>query len=169
MWRVSLAVVLISLLVILLVRRRILIVTVDGDSMWPSFAPGDRVLVRRTMPARLRPGQVVVVELPDEDGRWPAMARGTVTSRQWAIKRVAALPGDPRPDDCPPATAGQPEPVVPPGSLVLFGDNAAWSHDSRHIGYFPADRMLGVVVRRLSPSIPADPLWRERTAHLRRE
>ena len=42
--------------------------------------------------------------------------------------------------------------VVPPDLLVLFGDNAAASYDSRQVGYFPADRLLGVAVRRLGVS-----------------
>ncbi len=35
------------------------------------------------------------------------------------------------------------------GRFVVLGDNATWSHDSRHIGYVPADRLLGIVVRRI--------------------
>jgi signal peptidase I len=31
--------------------------------------------------------------------------------------------------------------------LVLLGDNPDWSYDSRQFGYFPAERLLGVVVR----------------------
>jgi signal peptidase I len=44
------------------------------------------------------------------------------------------------------AAAGTP---VPAGQLVLLGDNRAASTDSRHWGYAPVDRVLGVVVRRL--------------------
>jgi hypothetical protein len=33
---------------------------------------------------------------------------------------------------------------------VLLGDNPDWSNDSRQMGYFPAERLLGVVVRRIS-------------------
>ena len=75
---------------------------------------------------------------------------GPIDRRQWVIKRVAAVPGDPRPDACPPATVESPEGQVPPGKLVLLGDNPAWSHDSRQMGYFPAERLLGVVVRRIA-------------------
>jgi signal peptidase I len=42
--------------------------------------------------------------------------------------------------------------MVPPGQLVVLGDNAAWSQDSRQIGYIPGDRLLGIVMRRLAGS-----------------
>ncbi|MEV6653453.1 S26 family signal peptidase [Streptomyces sp. NPDC051219] len=40
---------------------------------------------------------------------------------------------------------------MPRGSLVLLGDHHAVSFDSRRVGYFPADRVLGTVLRRLPP------------------
>ncbi|WP_255950028.1 S26 family signal peptidase [Streptomyces odontomachi] len=39
---------------------------------------------------------------------------------------------------------------VPPGRLVLLGDNPGVSFDSRHLGCLPCERVLGTVVRRLS-------------------
>jgi signal peptidase I len=33
---------------------------------------------------------------------------------------------------------------------VLLGDNPVRSNDSRQMGYFPAERVLGVVVRRMT-------------------
>jgi signal peptidase I len=131
-------------------RRRAAVITVTGDSMWPTFVPEDRVLVRRTGLARLQVGQVVVAAQPGESGKWPLVQHGPVGRHQWVIKRIAAVPGDPRPEYCPAAAPDQPERLVPRDKLVLLGDNAAWSHDSRQIGYFPADRLLGVVVRRLT-------------------
>jgi signal peptidase I len=38
---------------------------------------------------------------------------------------------------------------VPPERLVAFGDNLEHSLDSKQIGYFPADRLVGVMLRRL--------------------
>jgi signal peptidase I len=139
-----------SALLVVRLRRRAAVVTVDGDSMWPAFVEGDRVLVRRTGADQLRPGQVAVVEQPGQDGDWSSPLSGPIGRRQWVIKRVAAVPGDPRPDACPPATVESPEGQVPAGKLVLLGDNPAWSHDSRQMGYFPAERLLGVVVRRIA-------------------
>lgn len=136
-----------TLLTALALRRAFALITVTGDSMMPALAPGDRVLVRRANIGRLRPGQVVVVEVPGVDGYRGPPPRGQVSGREWMIKRVAAVPGDTRPADSLPTTAGPPGPLVPPGRFVVLGDNAAWSHDSRQIGYIPGERLLGVVVR----------------------
>lgn len=133
-----------TLFAVLALRSEYTLVTVTGDSMWPTLAPGDRVLVRRACLGRIRRGQVIVFEAPGADGyRADAPPGRTRAARKWMIKRVAAVPGDPRPDDILPATAGK---QVPPGKFVVLGDNPAWSHDSRHIGYVPGDRLLGVVI-----------------------
>jgi signal peptidase I len=141
-------------LTVMQLRRRAAVVTVDGESMWPTFNPGDRVLVRRTGADRLRRGQVVVVEQPGDDGQWSLPQRGPIGRRRWVIKRVAAVPGDPRPEACLPATPEPAEAQVPAGKLVLLGDNPDWSNDSRQMGYFPAGRLLGVVVRRIARGDP---------------
>ncbi|MFJ3495526.1 S26 family signal peptidase [Streptomyces sp. NPDC086091] len=129
-------------------RRRLVSVTVVGHSMLPAYRPGDRVLILRgTVPER---GGVVVVEQPSTERRaWdlpPAglgSARRPVTEREWLVKRVAATPGDTWSTE-----AGLTE-RVPPGHLLLLGDNAAVSFDSRQMGPFPVDRVLGAVWRRL--------------------
>lgn len=117
--------------VALWVRRRLVLVTVNGSSMEPTLLPGDRVLVRRRPLSRVRRGDVVVIEPP-----------GTSVGG-WHIKRVLALPGDPVP-------AGIPTPVgvrrVPPDALVVLGDGAI-SSDSRQQGFFAATDLLGVMVR----------------------
>jgi len=136
----------------LVLRRRYTAVTVTGDSMMPTLAPGDRVLVRQARVDQLRRGQVVVVEMPGMDADRATPPQGLSRRRNWAIKRVAAVPGDPRPEDCLPETADPAGWLVPPGKLVVVGDNATWSQDSRQLGYFPGDQLLGVVVRRLAGS-----------------
>lgn len=138
----SAAVVVLGLLAALRWHRRLVVVTVRGPSMEPTYRDGDRVLVRRGPPARH--GQVVVVERfrhGTPGGRPPL--RGT----DWIIKRVAACPGDPVPRSAVPALADRPEDRVPAGKLVLLGDNGAASIDSRQLGYFPRERTLGTVVR----------------------
>ncbi|GLZ58419.1 MULTISPECIES: S26 family signal peptidase [Micromonospora] len=130
-----------------LLTRRLVAVTVDGASMEPTYRDGDRVLVRRgRVPAT---GHVVVVEYPSVDGKWPlpplrdGASAAEVGRRRWLIKRVAAVPGDPVPRDRVPALA---EERVPPGMVVLLGDNPGSSFDSRRIGYFSGERILGAVL-----------------------
>ncbi|MFD7712104.1 S26 family signal peptidase [Streptomyces sp. NPDC059785] len=123
-----------------LARRSLVSVTVHGSSMEPTYRDGDRVLVRRG--ATPAPGHVVVAPLPtftpgDAEGP-PTRVVFTADHEGWLIKRVASVPGDPVP-------GGR----VPPGRVILLGDNSANSLDSRQIGYFPADALLGVVLRRL--------------------
>lgn len=135
------------------VGARAVLVTVRGASMEPAYHDGDRVLVRRNR--AFEPGAVIVVEHPA--GSWttappPIGATGPVTGRSWMIKRVVAVPGDPVPRAMIPALAEASGDRVPAGQLVLLGDNPAVSFDSREVGYFPAERVLGVVSRRRTPS-----------------
>ncbi|MCP2322881.1 signal peptidase I [Hamadaea flava] len=132
---VAAAVVLLLIGLILRARRRHVVVTVVGDSMLPTYHPGDRLLVRRVAPDSVRIRQVIVLSGLSREG--------------WIVKRVAAVPGDPIPRDVPALRTAVGD-RVPQGQLVVLGDNPARSHDSRHSGYFGADRLLGVVVRTIS-------------------
>ncbi|GAA0320752.1 S26 family signal peptidase [Actinoallomurus spadix] len=129
---------------VLAIRLGLLVTTVDGTSMEPALRPGDRVLVRRTR--RVRPGVLVVFEYPDlPSGKVPPPGR----DRQYLIKRVVAVPGDRLPAAwADPDVQGIAGAVVPPGSLVVLGDNRAASWDSRHYGFLPRARVVGVAVRR---------------------
>lgn len=71
------------------------------------------------------------------------------SSEGWLVKRAVAVAGDPVPRDAGPALAVLDDDVVPPDCLVALGDNASASYDSRHYGYVTADRLLGVVLRRI--------------------
>jgi signal peptidase I len=124
-------------------RRRFVLITVTGDSMMPTLTPGDRVLVRRARIDQLRRGQIVVLEMPGAGGRGRTPPARPVPGHDWMIKRVAALPGDPVPESCRPDSAGAAGQRVPDGKLIVLGDNAAWSTDSRQLGYLPAERLLG--------------------------
>ncbi|MFE6099209.1 S26 family signal peptidase [Streptomyces laurentii] len=132
------AVLTLALAGIVLLGRRLVVVTVRGESMRPAHRDGDRLLVRRG-PGRPRRGDVVVLVPP-----------GARHSRHWIVKRVAAAPGDRVPRGDVPALTAVPEARVPPGHLVLLGDNPPASIDSRQVGYFPADTLLGVVLRPLT-------------------
>ncbi|WP_214324387.1 S26 family signal peptidase [Nonomuraea sediminis] len=132
-----------AVLVVGWLRRRYLVVTVDGESMLPTYRPGERVLVRRTPPDSLHTGQVVVLSGFTRPGELP------VPGPRWIIKRVAAVPGDPIPRETVPALRSAPGTRVPAGRLVVLGDNPDRSHDSRHAGYLTADRLFGVVLRKV--------------------
>jgi signal peptidase I len=134
---------------VVVLRRRLVLVEVDGISMRPTYEPGDRVLVRRCRADRVRPGQVVVLEPPDEKTGWSSLPPldGRLSGRRWYIKRVAAVPGDLVPGAVS-HVVGQPGGRVPAGRLVVLGESAR-SDDSRWWGYVPGERVLGVVVREL--------------------
>jgi signal peptidase I len=117
-------------------RRNLRVFRVAGASMLPSYRHGDMLVVRRVPPRVIRPGDVVVLDNGEHDEPHPS-------ATYWIIKRVAAIPGDVVSPGILPA--GQ-DATVPPGQLVLLGDNPAQSTDSRHNGYFPASRTVGRVI-----------------------
>lgn len=114
------------------VRLGWLVVTVTGPSMQPTLWPGDRLLVRRTSVDGVRAGQIVVLD----------------AELQLIVKRVAAAPGD----QAPPGVPAGADDRVPPGRLVLLGDNRGASVDSRTHGYYDGTRLVGVAVRPLPRS-----------------
>jgi signal peptidase I len=143
-------------------RRRLVVVTVTGRSMEPTLHHGDRVLVRRVPGRAVRTGQLVVLHWPAGVAgpaglAGPAGPAGPASDRgDWMLKRVIAVAGEPvppgaLPDPTPPGT------VVPPGRLVVRGDNVDRSHDSRQLGYLDDRLLLGVVMRRLGPSVSGQP------------
>jgi signal peptidase I len=132
-------------------RRRFAVVRVVGTSMVPTLLPGERLLVRRGPSARVHVGAVVVLRQPPDDWQvcWENLspAAGGLAGTRWAIKRVAAVAGEAVPEPVRRAVGGVA--VVPPGMLVVLGDNSP-STDSRNWGFLPARHVLGVVARRLS-------------------
>lgn len=132
--------------VVAVLRARFVLVTVSGRSMEPTLWHGDRVLVRRSSLGGVRPGRVVVIAAGPERG--------------WIVKRAVAVPGDPLPRAEVPALATRPERVVPPGRLVVLGDNRMVSLDSRRLGYVSAQQLKGVVVSRLPKTPPRHPAGR---------
>jgi signal peptidase I len=121
---VVVAVLVAVLVVAVLCRRRYTTAVVRGTSMAPTFGDGTRLLVVR---GGFRTGDVVVFRVA------PAF-RGDPAYR---VKRVAATAGEPTPD-----WLDVPEPTVPPGTLVVSGDNPH-SQDSRHLGFVPAASVVG--------------------------
>ncbi|MFC4107982.1 S26 family signal peptidase [Micromonospora zhanjiangensis] len=133
------------LVLVLWARRCLVMVAVDGESMAPTFHNGDRLLVRRTRLARVRPQDVVVVKSLDQ-----FLEHGVVPDNRarYMVKRAVSVPGDPVPLERVPLLASVTENSVPGGRLVLLGDNPQ-SYDSRHFGYCPGELLVGVVVRRI--------------------
>jgi signal peptidase I len=123
------------------VRRRYVVVHVSGRSMEPTLTSGQRVFARRARLDGVRGGDVVVLAPPP----------GSPGGDGLLVKRVFALPGDPMPRARVPKLRAVPGERVPAGSLVVLGDNPALSIDSRQLGLFPAERLVGVLVRRTSP------------------
>jgi signal peptidase I len=114
---------------VLLARASALVVRVEGESMVPTFLPGDVVLtVRRPWRRRVRAGDLVVV-------RFPGRGNG------YMIKRVAAVPGSGLP--------GWDAVDVPAGQVYVVGDGPR-SYDSRHFGPLPQERVVAHVVAQLS-------------------
>ena len=106
---------------------------VRDRSMAPSILPGDRLLVVRRPSRAYRRGDVVIARDPAEAGRF-------------LVKRVAALPGDP----WPPGFGGTGP--VPPGRVVLLGDNRVESRDSRAFGALPLNALTGRAIWRYLPA-----------------
>lgn len=127
-------------------RRRWMVVTVEGNSMAPTLHHGQRLLARRLGRGRAgAPGfsrsDIVVFVLPPEQAR-ELMTEDLVHR----IKRVAAIAGDPVPEWARPALSADADTRVPPGKVVVSGDNAR-SQDSRQLGYIDADAIVAVVRR----------------------
>ena len=105
--------------------------TVTGESMQPTFQPGDRLLIARPgllrpltpEPERVRPGDVVAFY----DPRQPPGS----SSRRLVLKRVCETHD---------------------GALDVRGDNPGESTDSRHFGAVRAADVVGIVVYRYYPA-----------------
>ena len=133
-------------------------VRVPSDSMTPTIAAGDHLLLDKRHPADVAVGDVVVAHDPQGGD-----AGGLI------VKRVIAVGGDSIGfEDGVLVRNGRPvtEPytadfldgvyygpdVVPPGTLYLLGDNRLDSVDSRHFGPVPVSAVVGRVDARLFPS-----------------
>jgi signal peptidase I len=129
------------------IRRNITIVRVLGTSMSPTYRDGEKVIARRVRATKLRRGDVAVLNA----ATGPSLMNGTAVTHLPVIKRVAALPGDVVPKDIhvPLPEAEQTPRTVPDGCLLVLGDNAERSVDSRAYGFLALDAVEGKVVRKV--------------------
>ncbi|WP_026412651.1 S26 family signal peptidase [Actinomadura oligospora] len=117
------------------VRRTLILTTVDGDSMEPALRSGDRVLIRRTR--RVRRGQVTLLRSDSHD--------------LLLLKRAVAVPGDHLAKEWADVDVQRiADTTVPPDAIVVVGDNRPKSWDSRHFGHVGKDRVVGVLLTRVS-------------------
>ncbi len=95
-------------------------VRIQGESMIPTLAPGDVVLVwiGPGTAGRATVGSVVIARVPSENG----------VGEELVVKRVAAI-----------------EATGDTNRWVIVGDNARASRDSHSYGPVPAARLVGVV------------------------
>ncbi|MEY9908091.1 signal peptidase I [Catenulispora sp. MAP12-49] len=135
-------------------RQALLLITVSGGSMSPTYVDGEKLVVRRGRGRQPQVGEVVVFRHPQlaraaaaqtTAAQTPAPPRPDV---DWMVKRVVAVQGDRVPEEIRPAVgATDAETVVPQGFLLVRGDNPV-SLDSRHFGYLPTTEVLGVSLRK---------------------
>ena len=126
-------------------RSRMLVVRVVGQSMLPTMDDGQKLLARKT--SRVPATGTVVVVKPFGDA-------------QLVVKRVAATAGEPVPPEVVEHAGLPPGDVVPRGSLVVLGDNAGASIDSRVWGLLPESSVVAVVVRKMRLGTRPEPEWR---------
>jgi signal peptidase I len=122
---------------------------VDGDSMRPSFADGDRVVVEKLA----APGRGDVIVLRSQGltliKRVVAVAGDTIEVRGCRAVvngTVAAEPGVDRSHTRRDPSCRMPRVRVPAGTVFVMGDNRDDSLDSRAFGPVPLDDVIGHVV-----------------------
>ena len=116
-----------------LVRRELLLITIEGRSMEPTLHDGDRVIIDAGIRGRaVRRGDLVLL-------------RGRAEREGFALKRVAGRAGDVLRD------VGRATGRVPPRMLVVLSDNATvQGGDSRTMGPIPEEFVVGKMVHRLA-------------------
>ena len=146
-----------------LLRIGLLVVTIRGESMYPTLQHGDRILVlRRWLAGNPRKGQVVVFDLAAglEEQKLSADLQEACY-----VKRVVAVAGEtfsaklfanalPEIELAarrkPAQTASQVESwQIPSKHLFVCGDNEEQSIDSRMWGPLPLSNVLGMMVMKL--------------------
>ncbi|MFE1548863.1 signal peptidase I [Streptomyces sp. NPDC058718] len=119
-------------------------VTVMGESMRPTYSPGERLVVEDVDAGGIRRGDVVLVHVPDRYQSRPVLQRVIGTGGDHVTSDGDRVTVNGKPVDEPYVMPGDLAPVtdpydvrVPEGRLFLLGDNRGNAHDSR---FFLGDR-----------------------------
>ena len=131
-------------------------IRVPSDSMTPTVASGDHLLLDKRHPADVAVGDVVVVHDPLDPGglivkRVVAVGGDSIGFEDGILVRNGRPVTEPYTGDFLDGVYYGPD-VVPPGQLYLLGDNRFDSIDSRHFGPVPVAAVVGRVDGRLFPS-----------------
>lgn len=130
-------------------RSRLLLVSVSGDSMTPTYSSGDLLLAARMPSWGIRTGMVVVLRPPKLLAHLLARPNDPIPERLIKRVRSSIRRGDRRGN-----ITARHLPLPPTTYYFVTGD-ALTSIDSRHFGPIPASSVEGVVLCRLrkSPSV----------------
>ncbi|WP_241775865.1 signal peptidase I [Streptomyces exfoliatus] len=119
-------------------------VTVMGESMRPTYSPGERLVVEDVDAGGIRSGDVVLVHVPDRYQGGPVLQRVIGTGGDHVTSDGDRITVNGKPVDEPYVMPGGPGPAadpydvrVPEGRLFLLGDNRGNANDSR---FFLDDR-----------------------------
>ena len=133
-------------------------IRVPSDSMTPTVAPGDHLLLDKRHPDDVTVGDVVVVHDPqgEETGgllvkRVVAVGGDAIGFEDGILVRNGVAVTEPYTTDFLDGVYYGPD-VVPPGMLYLLGDNRLDSVDSRNFGPVPVSTVVGRIDARLFPS-----------------
>lgn len=143
-------------LVMILVRVVAEPMRVSSDSMEPTFASGDHVLVEKLGVVGHQPdrGAVVVIRAPDTGGllikRVVALGGETVGIRNGVLMVDGTAVSEPYGHQTVPGSYFGPV-RVPEGTVFVLGDHRLGSVDSRAFGPVPLSAIVGKVILRLWP------------------
>lgn len=133
-------------------------VTVMGDSMRPTFRPGDRPLIEQIDATEIRRGDVVLIDPPERYVTEPVLRRVIGIGGDHVVGSGNRVTVNGKPLDEPYVTdvhedlgVGPYDVKVPKGRLFVLGDHRANSNDSRYhlsdqSGSFAASGVQGRVM-----------------------
>ncbi|MFE5716568.1 signal peptidase I [Streptomyces sp. NPDC056501] len=133
-------------------------VTVMGESMRPTYSPGERLVVEDVDAGGIRSGDVVLVHVPGRYQGRPVLQRVIGTGGDHVTSDGDRITVNGKPVDEPYVMPGDMGPAtdpydvrVPDGRLFLLGDNRGNAHDSR---FFLGDRSGSVATSGVLGRVP---------------